>query len=332
MADTVADTFTVFSGGTTAKTSPAVSPDGTQLVFLEQVTDRDIVSVDLATTAVTRLIATQRSEQMPHWAAREAAMVYLTDRNGGQEIWLHRPGQPDRPVVTANDFPPGTTRGFLGLALSPDATRVIYQRMDLGAHGALYISAVAGGPPVQLVEGTANHGSGSWSPDGNWFVYQPFQKDGNLSLNKVKTTGGATPEVLTTELVHAPWMQLWSPSSDWILYPRAGAALISPDGRTIRQLSSKTASGYAFSTDGSTVYGIRTLADDRDRIELFSIGVADGVEKRIGLLAREYLPAASASPALRLSLTPDGRSITYGIVRNTANLWLMTGLKSVTVR
>jgi serine/threonine protein kinase/Tol biopolymer transport system component len=333
LADTVDDTFTVFSSGTTAQTSPAVSPDGTRLVFVEQVIDRDIVTVDLTTAAVTPLIATQRSEQMPHWAARAAAMVYQTDRNGEPQIWLHTDGQPDRPVVTPNDFPPGTTRGFLGPSLSPDATRVIYQRLELGAGeaGGLYISAVAGGPPVKLVEAGGHHGSGSWSPDGNWFVYQPAE-GARLTLNKVKTTGGATPEVLTTEITHAPWVQVWSPANDWILYPRSGAQLISPDGGTTRQLSAKTGSGYAFSADGRTVYGIRILADDRDHIELFSISVADGAEKRIGLLAREYLPAASFTPALRLSLTPDGRSLTYARVRTTANLWLMSGLESVRAR
>ena len=30
--------------------------------------------------------------------------------------------------------------------------------------------------------------------------------------------------------------------------------------------------------------------------------------------------------------SPDGRSLTYGTLRSTANLWLMDGLKSVTVR
>ena len=105
--------------------------------------------------------------------------------------------------------------------------------------------------------------------------------------------------------------------------------LISPDGKTTRDLSPTSAPAYAFSADGRTIYGIRTLADDRDPIELFSIGVADGVEKRIGLLPRDYLPSASYSPALRLSLTPDGKSLTYARVKNTTNLWLMSGLHTI---
>ena len=49
-------------------------------------------------------------------------------------------------------------------------------------------------------------------------------------------------------------------------------------------------------------------------------------------LSPAYLPAVSMNPSVRLSLTPDGRSVTYGIARTTSNLWLMDGLKSVTER
>ena len=98
IADTVSGAFVVLSGGTTEYWYAAVSPDGARLVFAESIHDGDVVSVDLASAAVTPLIATQRTEQMPAWAARESALVYVTDRNGAPEIWLHKPGQADRPI------------------------------------------------------------------------------------------------------------------------------------------------------------------------------------------------------------------------------------------
>ena len=36
------------------------------------------------------------------------------------------------------------------------------------------------------------------------------------------------------------------------------------------------------------------------------------------------------TPALRLSLTPDGKSITFSTSKNTSNLWLIEGLDAVT--
>jgi Tol biopolymer transport system component len=336
MADTVSGEMVPFSRGTTNQTEPAVSPDGSRLVFLESKVDYDVVSVELATAVVTPVIATQRGEQMPAWASRDSALVYVTDRNGAAEIWLHKPGQPDRPLVTPRDFPPDTARGFMAPALSPDGTRVIYTALlNLGESDTLWMSAVAGGPPVRLVKGTAaaKCSPGSWSPDGNWYVYWSEQQ-GRLSLNKVKTTGQAEPEVLKTDVnrIGTLWVPVWSPSGEWILHSDGGVKLISPDGKTTRDVHTTSAIAYAFSIDGGTIYGIRPAAADRDRAELFSMSVAGGPEKTIGSLAREYLPDASLRPALRLSLTPDGRSLTYSTARNTSNLWLMDGLKSVTVR
>jgi Tol biopolymer transport system component len=329
MADTVSGRFALFSSGTTWQQFPAVSPDGNKLVFTEVGHDFDIVSVDLATAAVTPLIATQRWEEMPAWTSREAALVYVTDRNGVSEIWLHKPGQPDRPLVTARDFPEDETMNFMGPSLSPDAARVIYARMVPAGQPRLWMSAVAGGSPVQLVKSsTSGEFGGSWSPDGNWCIYWSL---GNpASLNKVKTTGQGQPEVLEAD-VKGPgtWAPVWSPSGEWILHQDGGVKLTSPDGRTTRDLSSASAAAYGFSADGQTLYGIRKAAG---RVELFSMSIPGGAERAIGSMEPEYLPASSLLPALRLTLTPDGKSITYGTVRSTANLWLMEGLTAVTLR
>ena len=170
LADTVTSLVTVLSSGTRAQNSPAVSPDGDKLAFLESETDGDVVSVDLTTAMVTPLIATQRVEQTPAWASRESSLVYVTNRNGADEIWFHKPGHPDRPLVTARDFPQDATLGFMAPALSPDGARVIATRLDASDPASLWMSAVTGGSPVLLVKrsGTERRYPGSWSPDGKW--------------------------------------------------------------------------------------------------------------------------------------------------------------------
>ena len=329
IADTVSGAFAVLSSGTTPQRSPAVSPDGSKLVFVEAPTNFDIVSMDLATASVAPLIATTRNENQPAWAARESAMVYVTDRTGVAEIWSHKPGQQDRPLVSADDFPPDTTVSLTTPVLSPEATRVIYMRVEVGGPGLLWISAVDGGSPVRLVKSSAQRErAGSWSPDGKWFVY--FHEEGDRSsLNKVKTTGQAEAEVLKTGIRTGAWLPVWSPAGDWILYPDDRAVkLISPDGRTTRQLSSTSAVAGTFSADGRTIYGIRQRA--ADTLELFSMSVAGGTERTIGLFGREHVPATFGGPATRLSLTPDGKSITFSTGRISSNLWLIE-LKGVTL-
>ena len=82
MADTVSGTVGVLGTGTTQQRAPAVSPDGRKLVFVEEAVDFDIISMNLANAVVAPLIATTRNENQPAWAARESAMVYVTDRTG----------------------------------------------------------------------------------------------------------------------------------------------------------------------------------------------------------------------------------------------------------
>ena len=140
---------------------------------------------------------------------------------------------------------------------------------------------------------------------------------------KVKTTGGAKPQVLKADVKRSgTWVPVWSPANDWILYGDDGVKSISPDGKTTRDVPSKiapaahalTPAAYAFSPDGRTIHGLRQLVA-LGRVELFSVSVAGGSEKMIGSLARDYVPSTSNSPALRLTLTPDGKSVTYSIVR-----------------
>jgi eukaryotic-like serine/threonine-protein kinase len=325
LGDTASGAVSLLSSGTKGQRLPSVSPDGTRLVFQELDNDYDIVSVDLATGIVTPVIATQRSEESPAWAANDPAMVYVTDRNGSPAIWLHRPGQPDRPVVLSSDFPAETTRLFMAPVLSPDGARVVYSRSALNEPAGLWMSAVAGGKPVRLLKpGAVANYSGSWSPAGTWFVYWAYFER-QYSLQKVKTTGQADPEMLRANVTPINnFLPVWSPTDEWILYSDRALQLISPDGKRARQLSAQP--GVAtFSSDGKTVYGVRQAPGGR--AQLFSIPIDGGSEKTTAVLPGELIPAITWGPAHRLTLSPDGRSVTYATVRVKTSLWLMDGLR-----
>jgi Tol biopolymer transport system component len=260
LADTKSGEIRPLGAGTLQRDFPAISPDGSKLAFMESSVDFDIVSVDLQTAAVTPLIATPRLEVNPAWANRDSVLVYSTNRNGDIEIWFHSAGS-DRPLISPKDFPPGTTKFLWMPVLSPDSDRVIYTRVEESGAIRLWISAVAGGPPVLLVKNEALIQNGSWSPDGAWFVYWNGFPD---RLEKVKTTGAGEPVVVKSfpawdvtgfpANIRAP---LWSPAGDWILIWENGFKLISPDGAVERKLSSPGVTIYAFSSDGKTLYGIR---------------------------------------------------------------------------
>jgi Tol biopolymer transport system component len=127
---------------------PVVAPDGSKLLVMDQI-EFDIVTLDLGTLTLTRTIATDRSEILPAWAADANAMVYASDRSGSWEVWLHQEPQPERPLVTARDFPTPTQLMFAP-TLSPDGERVVFHRVAEGDESRLWIVAVAGGRPEPL--------------------------------------------------------------------------------------------------------------------------------------------------------------------------------------
>jgi len=322
IADTVSGEHHALTSGTTSRNAPAVSPDGQKIIFREYTGSYDVVSVDLANAAVHPLIATGRDEMMPSWAATKPLLAYVTNRNGPQEIWLHGAGDSDRPLVTARDFPAGTLQWLMGPALSPAGDRVVYSKIDTGgAANRLWISAVAGGAPVQLTSDNASaEFPGSWSLDGSWFAYIAF-RDGNPHLLKVKTSGQATPTVVKADVSYDnEAVPVWSPDGDWIVL---GENLYSADGKTVRSLGEHHSEGYVFSPDGKRLYGLRPGGDGE---ALFSVEVSTGAEKVIGDVGADHRPKSDLNPATRLSLAPDGKSLAYGTGKFKQNLWMLDGV------
>ena len=321
IADTVSGEYHALTSGTANRSAPAVSPDGQKLIFKETTGSFDIISVDLATAAAQPLIATERDELMPSWAARKPLLTYVTNRNGPQEIWLHGGDTTDRPLVTARDFPPGKLQWLMGPALSPEGDRVVYTKPDNGSGEVrLWISNVAGGAPVPL---TSDHASaeypGSWSFDGSWFAYISIQ-DGKTNLVKVKTGGQAIPVMVKADVSYDNnAVPIWSPGGDWIVL---GENLYSPDGKTVHSLGEHHADGYVFSPDGKRLYGLRFEANGES---LFSVDAATGAERAIGTVGKDYRPRSNLSPAMRFSLAPDGKSLVYGVGKFKDNLWMLEG-------
>jgi serine/threonine protein kinase len=317
MADTASDRHYALTSGTTDRSTPIASPDGQRLMFAEVTSNFDVVSADLATAAVRPLIATERTEVMPAWAAKRPLLVYITNRNGPAEIWLHSPDSLDRPLITAKDFP-DRTQWFHGPTLSPEGDRVIFARAPQGGTGsALYLAAVTGGGVVRLTnDSSGTEFSGSWSPDGNWFVYGRY-RDGKTTFLKVKTTGQAQPVLLREG--DRGTVPSWSPTGEWIA---AVDKLISPDGQTVRSVGDHNSLFYMFSADGKLLYGVRS---EKERNLLFSVDVATGAEKVIGDLGKDFRPVSGINPGIRLSLAPDGKSFTYSTRALRRNLWMLEG-------
>src|SRR5262249_32811767 len=146
------------------------------------VNDFSVVSVSIIDGTTKPLVDSGREDSMASWSAHTGKLVWVSNRNGPYEIWLRDTDGSERPVVTAADFPPGTNKWFIGPAISPDGGRIIYQRVDSSGVSRLWISSLAGGPPLRVTNVEPDfESSGSWSPDGVGFAYIQ-SKDGRTAL------------------------------------------------------------------------------------------------------------------------------------------------------
>jgi serine/threonine protein kinase len=319
MADVRSAERFALTSGTTSHSTPAVSPDGRRLIFGQTTGHYDIISVDLSTAEAQGMMSTERNQYMPAWAAKQPLLAFVTNRNGPDEIWLHSPSGPDRPLVMPSDFPADPTQRFMAPALSPDGDRVIYARVERNVGAVhLWMSSVASRAVVRLTNDSAVELPGSWSPDGSWFGYFRLL-NGKADVMKVKTTGQATPMLLQANATDGGVVS-WSPTGEWIAY--GDGHLISPDGANKRSIGDHHSAYYMFSNDGKVLYGVRT---DQDRELLFSVDIATGAEKILGDLGREFRPGNNLNPSIRFSMAPDGKSFVYSAGNFKRNLWMLEG-------
>jgi eukaryotic-like serine/threonine-protein kinase len=337
LADTESDSMRMLTTGTAFDTSPTASPDGKTILYSQYDSDLNIVSISIADASIKDLVSTGRNESMGAWAANAPRFAYVTDRNGPPEIWMHSGDGSERPIVTLDAFPAGSINQFMDPVLSPDGERVIYSAIESSGKSVLWMSSVAGGPPIPVTPNAVMPIGGDWSPDGARFVTMETG-GGHHKLSIVSTSGNApTVPLLDLGTVYTGMLPSWLPTGDWIAYKDdTGWHLISPDGKSRKYLGDIGAANLAFSKDGRTAYGIRT---DGLVWYLFSVDVANAPAESehsaslpdppkvfdIHQISEDDAPRSRMNPGIRFSMNPDGKSFSYSTGRSQSSLWLLQG-------
>jgi hypothetical protein len=115
----------------------------------------------------------------------------------------------------------------------------------------------------------------------------------------------------------------WSPAGDWILtWGRKGAFLLSPEGETERQLTSRLPEVMGFSRDGRQVLGMfRNTTGQGAEWQLYAIDVPTGAQT---LLAPVDFPITTENME-GFSLHPDGTRFATSIARWPFDIWMLEG-------
>lgn len=303
--------------------NPSVSPDGKRIAYGAGATEWNVLEVTFRGAGVHTILGGGGVSWWPDWAPSGNHYLVSTDRSGRssiQDIYLNGFSRRATEETQISDFTFSAAPRW-----APDGSRFMFNVADPDGMTTLMLSNASGGRAIAIAKfppGAAL--SHSWSPDGQWIV-SITEASGKPQLVKMKAMAGATQVPLSNAVPsEEPYSSVeWSPAGNWILYPSAdGMSLISPDGATVRKLTSRKFSAYAFSRDGKQVYGVaRNTRGEGPQWPLYSVDVATGIEK---LIAAVDLPA-STNAVVGFSLHPDGQRFLTSIAKWPYDIWMMEG-------
>jgi dipeptidyl aminopeptidase/acylaminoacyl peptidase len=318
----------------------AISPDGSRVAYTQRSTDWDENGYDteiwLAGTGepfqLTR--TADGSSTSPEWSPDGRWLAFAADRGDDRQVYLIDPrGGEARPLTSVDG-------GIGGFDWSPDGTRVAlairepesdYDKARTERYGAysvedaeyrmthLWIVEVSedgeASEPERLTEGDFTVAGFVWSPDGTRIAYNRRPDPGIQSFTEsdIYVVDVGTGEA--RGLVTGPGpdgVADWSPDGQWILfteferdlgslyYLNGEFAKIPAEGGEITVLTS------AFDEDpGGAVWtgaGIRFIANDRTRRQLFSLDAETGAVEEMSL----PVPIVGS-----FDFTPDGTTVAF---------------------
>jgi len=320
MTDTRTGTATPVSTGLMPQRSPSVSPDGSKVVFTAGGAGFDLIDVPLDGAPARDFLATDMNEYAGSWVPGSSKYVYVTNRNGDEELRIHSQTEDwDRLIVAARSF--GATTDLSSPVTSPDGQRVAYDVWGAsGESGAsIWISPVGGGVPTKLTRAGATEGAPEWSPDGRAIACHHWE-NGVTSLAIVGVGTSDAPRVLAHGILETP--PAWSPDGEWIAYRTEDAVrVVSPDGARHRVIATGTGGALVWARDGRTLYSARRT-DDRVP-QLIAIDVLSGSVRVVSALSADVYFGAPIQTGIRFTLAPDGKSFMGTIVRTHTDLWIL---------
>ena len=289
VADTDTDQIVPLTVTPGNEQAPSVSPDGRTVAFTRAETDFDLVEVSLDGSPLKPFLSTTRDEFDPAVSPVTTQFAFVTNRTGSQQIWLqNQEGYLSQPLVTESDFDGAGSMAIGSLAISPDGTKLAFQRAssvagrDRPAGSRLWIKSVSGGSPFPIAGSETFKDAPTWSPHGDWLAYLSGDL-GNMALLKSQVGGRGSPVVLLSSGI-PPFVTRpqWSPDGDWILCETdKGLTMIAADGSGRTRLVADAGwLAYAWQSDGRMIYGLRPTDDDH-HIMFVAVDARTGTQRVI---------------------------------------------------
>lgn len=211
---------------------PALSPDGEQIAFVEPLDDANIWQLAPAGKP-RKLIASNHADHSAQISPNGERIVFVSDRSGGEELWICRADGSHQQQLTERNAPTGSPRW------SPDGRWIIFDSREDG-NSELFLISAEGGPLRRLTNDKSNDSLPCWSPDGQT-IYFRSNRSGSQQLWKMPAEGGAAVQLTQQGIFEC---------------------FTSPDGKTVYYSKGRGINGlWRVGTDGTGEQPVPELSD-----------------------------------------------------------------------
>ncbi|MEO7538933.1 MAG: protein kinase [Pyrinomonadaceae bacterium] len=336
-----------------AKLWPAVSPDGTQIVFqsvknLSQgnnLTNNSIVvkTVKQRDDSERPIVLTDNGH-LPTWSPDGQLVVFLRQADGSRNLFTISPNGGGERQLTTNgvremgySVSPYNTISRNHYAWSPDGSWIAYSSERYGVYN-IWLVNVRSGSASQLsinTDVTITVSSPSWSGDGKFVAIAVEKRDLSTTNNTrgVLVIDTSTRNTATAyESTKSHRLIGWTPENDALIIAEPSRPLSSlPPETTLKRISLRGAAESALATLKNVYFYNIFLSDDRksiafaarndNRDDIWVLSTAGGAPRRI---------TANNDSGLyfsRLAWFHDGSAITFGKQTRFSLLSIVTGIE-----
>ncbi|MAE71749.1 MAG: hypothetical protein CME06_14930 [Gemmatimonadetes bacterium] len=191
---------TLLSARPGLESTPAVSPDGSEVAFtLNMKGNNDIYVIASRGGDLRRLTFSPGIDTSPSWSPTGGQLVYTSDRSGTPSIYvMGRTGLAQRNLMVQP--------GYLDAAAwSPRGDRIAYVAREGGRFHVFTIDPLGGAP--RRITDRGNNESPCWSPDGLHLIISS-DRSGASEIYTMRLDGSAVRRVAHTKGAITP---TWSP-------------------------------------------------------------------------------------------------------------------------
>ena len=322
LLDTSDGSRRVIYRGTYSISDASVSKDGKRLAYAGGAISWHILEISLSEGRVRTLDGGGRVSWLPDWAPSGTHYLFSAGGVGTTRAIEDRSVAEGFSRRVAEAPQSGGDVSVYAPRWAPDGSRFLFIQFSF-MRRQLMIANASGGQWTPLADANFET-SHTWSADGQWIAFLRVD-GGKQQLLKMRPSAGAVPVVLANAApVSGGYQPIeWSSTGDWIAYASAeGISMISPDGKVVRKLTDRRLGTFAFSKDGTQVYGmIRNTTGVGAQWQLYSIDVKTGSDR---MLAPVDLPL-TADLVAGFSLHPDGRRFLTSVGELPFDIWMLEG-------